>query len=447
MNVAPIAFRNISRQKKRSFLLGGAIAFGIMIITLINGFTAGMVENTKENMSHLRSGHLYISGRETTDSGKTLTIIRDDKAVYDALDTMGVEYQYITKRSNFRGSLIFGSKTVTQTIEGVNWDADSYIKDKLVIQEGSLDDLSNPKAVILSAKTATDLGVQVGEQVLVKLTTVTGQQNVDEFTLIATTVDQSFFGGLTGYANISYVNRLLNIAAHEYQTLNIFLEDMENMDDIALELTNELGKTVLVDPREEEAASSGGGANPMRAMGRMMGGRGGAVQSETWEGTRFRISTLNDSMGFITTIVDVLNGVGMVIFIILLTITMVGIANTFRMILLERVKEIGTMRAVGMQREEVRNIFLLEALFIALGGAVAGILVSFVVMFFVSLISLGTNTPFFLFLSKGHITFDVTLMNVLGSIVILSGLSLLAAMRPAQKAAKLEPVKALSSHY
>ena len=46
-----IAFRNLSRQKKRSFLLGGAIAFGVLIITLVNSFTAGLVENIQEILS------------------------------------------------------------------------------------------------------------------------------------------------------------------------------------------------------------------------------------------------------------------------------------------------------------------------------------------------------------------------------------------------------------
>lgn len=46
-----VAFRNISRQKKRSFLLAGAIAFGMMVITLMNALTGGAVINIRDNFS------------------------------------------------------------------------------------------------------------------------------------------------------------------------------------------------------------------------------------------------------------------------------------------------------------------------------------------------------------------------------------------------------------
>ena len=62
MNTLRISFKNLSRQKKRSFLLGSAIAFGVLIITLINGFTGSFVENVGENFSHIFAGHIFIDG-------------------------------------------------------------------------------------------------------------------------------------------------------------------------------------------------------------------------------------------------------------------------------------------------------------------------------------------------------------------------------------------------
>ncbi|MQY77227.1 MAG: FtsX-like permease family protein [Spirochaeta sp.] len=84
---------------------------------------------------------------------------------------------------------------------------------------------------------------------------------------------------------------------------------------------------------------------------------------------------LGGAIAFGILIITLLNGftAGLVVFILLLVITMVGITNTFRMIMLERTREIGTMRALGMQRGSVRNIFLSEALFIAIGALYAGL--------------------------------------------------------------------------
>ena len=62
MNISKISMRNITRQKKRSFLLGGAIAFGIFIIITIGSFTTGMTETLKENFTSIMGGHIYILG-------------------------------------------------------------------------------------------------------------------------------------------------------------------------------------------------------------------------------------------------------------------------------------------------------------------------------------------------------------------------------------------------
>ena len=52
MNSLRIAFRNLSRQKKRSFLLGGAIAFGIMIITLVNSIGHVLAESVSADRDY-----------------------------------------------------------------------------------------------------------------------------------------------------------------------------------------------------------------------------------------------------------------------------------------------------------------------------------------------------------------------------------------------------------
>jgi len=100
-----IALRNLSRQKKRSFLLGGAIAFGIMIVTLINGFAGAFIENVSENFSYLMAGHVFVQGAEKTASGKRLSVIRDDSIIFSALRDSGLDYEFATKTSEVSPSL------------------------------------------------------------------------------------------------------------------------------------------------------------------------------------------------------------------------------------------------------------------------------------------------------------------------------------------------------
>ena len=456
MNTIRIAYRNMSRQRKRSLLLGGAIAFGILVITVINGLAAGILDNVKENFSNLSGGHIFVRGSETTETGRVLRVIRDDLVIRETIEELGIDVRYLTKRSSFRGTLLFGSREVNESISGVNWDGESFFADRLVFVEGNLDGLDDPKALILSRPTAEKLGVQVGETVLVRLSTVTGQQNVDEFRVIALTADEGTFGMNQAYAHIDYVNELLNIDPNEYQSLNIYLEDMDAMDDVADELYRAL--TIRVDMQARQGEQAGGaagvgglhggmmtrgGGGPAAAMRGFFGFGGGA----TWEGTRYSLTTLNEMMSVVEELISLLNTIGLGIFVVLLVITMVGITNTFRMILLERTREIGTMRAVGLQRVGVRNIFLLEALFVALGGAVAGLAASGIVMGVVSLIPLSGARMLTMFLRARTLSFAVLPGQLILNVTIVIALILAAAYLPARKAARLDPANALRAVY
>jgi ABC-type lipoprotein release transport system permease subunit len=96
-----------------------------------------------------------------------------------------------------------------------------------------------------------------------------------------------------------------------------------------------------------------------------------------------------------------------------------------------------------MQRQEVRNLFLSEALLLALGGALAGLVLASVIMGIVSLINFGLSSPLFIILKNGHMTFRVELVRTVADVVIVALLTLMAALLPARKAARLDPAVAL----
>ncbi len=111
-------------------------------------------------------------------------------------------------------------------------------------------------------------------------------------------------------------------------------------------------------------------------LGQMFGQAAAIIAEEPWEGTKFAVMTLDELMKPVVAAMGVLDSIALGIFVILLVITGVGILNTFRMIIIERTREIGTMRAFGMQKGTVRSIFLWEAAFISLGGGAAGLVLA-----------------------------------------------------------------------
>jgi putative ABC transport system permease protein len=105
------------------------------------------------------------------------------------------------------------------------------------------------------------------------------------------------------------------------------------------------------------------------------------------------------------------------------------------------------MRSLGMQRGEVRGLFLLEALLLSLGGALAGLLAAFIAAIALSLIDFGTDNQFFVILKDGHLLFKMLPVQIAGSILIVGVLTLLAALLPAARAARLDPAHALRKSY
>lgn len=431
--VATIAFRNLSRQKKRSFLLGGAIAFGIMIVTLINGFAGAFSANVAENFSHLLAGHVFISGSEKQ-GDKTVSLIRDDAALTEAVRAAGVPVAYQTRRSEFSGTLIFEGKKIRTNVTGVDLESEGYLRERLLLKDGSWDNAKDPRAVILSEKIAARLNAQVGDKILVQLQTVTGQNNVGEFRLAGISYDTGIFGQLLSYASLEYVNELIGLKPDEYQTMGLMLDSLKATEPSAAKVYAELAETVSMFERGKR--DEGGAQTPFQALLRQQ-------RQEDWDGVRYRLFTINEVLSQIEQIVAALDSAAAVILVVLFVIIMVGIANTFSMVMFERIREIGAMRAMGVRRGSVRGMFLFEALFLAIGGALAGIALALVVMAGLSLIDFGMDSPAFLILKNGRLSFYLPPMRAVGNVVVIALLTLLAAARPAGAAAKLEPAVAL----
>jgi putative ABC transport system permease protein len=435
--LASIALRNLRRQKKRSFLLGGAIAFGVLIVTLIDGFAGAFMQNVSENFANIAAGHIFVSGREKTASGKTLSVIRDDSVLMEVLAKTGIPVKHLSKRSTARGTLIFESRKTQILIQGVDFSRETYLPERLTILQGSFDAMRDRQGLILSEPTARRLGVEIGDRLLFQLTTLTGQQNVGDMTLVAITPDTGILSGFSAYANLSYMSELLDMGSAEYESFGIYLPSLAGMDRYADAFYAELKTRANVEERKKPTAADAASSSPMAMF------MGGGKDTETWEGVRYRVTTLNDMLSSVKQIVNVLNGVSLAVLLVLFLIIMVGILNTFRMTMYERIREIGTMRAIGMQQPQVRNLFLLEALFLALGGTVAGIALASLAMAVISAFSLGVDSPIFMLLRNGHLSFMVPVWKGAQNIAIIAILTLLAAWLPARSAARLLPAEAL----
>lgn len=140
----------------------------------------------------------------------------------------------------------------------------------------------------------------------------------------------------------------------------------------------------------------------------------------------------------ITQVVNVLQGLVGVFGLITLLASVFGIINTQYISVLERTREIGLMKALGMRNRDVRRLFMFEAAWIGFLGGLIGAVVAF---------GLGTAlNPWVtkkLDLGDGNHLMIFNLGQIALLLAALVIIAMLAGFFPARKAAKLDPIEAL----
>lgn len=121
-----------------------------------------------------------------------------------------------------------------------------------------------------------------------------------------------------------------------------------------------------------------------------------------------------------------------------LLVCVVGIANAMLMSVTERFREIGTMKCLGALDSFIVKLFLLESTFQGFAGTTAGIIIGFALTFLLGLLDYGGYVLDYFPLSKIAESAGYAL-------VVGTSLSLIGAMLPAYRAAKMEPVEAMRS--
>lgn len=126
-----------------------------------------------------------------------------------------------------------------------------------------------------------------------------------------------------------------------------------------------------------------------------------------------------------------------------LFVSAIGIANTMYASILERRRDIGIMKVVGMKIRKIRRLFLLESSMIGLLGGLIGIAVSYIVVLG---INTGTEQTSFLgmYFSEG-MKIEIPIWVALGAIGIAVAVGVLSGIYPANKATKMSPLEAMRS--
>jgi putative ABC transport system permease protein len=150
----------------------------------------------------------------------------------------------------------------------------------------------------------------------------------------------------------------------------------------------------------------------------------------------FIVQTSEQLLKTFTNIFNIVQGVLVGIAAISLLVGGIGIMNTMYTSVLERTKEIGTMKAVGAKNSDILYIFLFESGLLGLVGGAIGVALGIGLgkgVQYIASIALGTNL----------LQASVTLPLIAGALAFSFLIGTLSGILPAMQAAKLKPADAL----
>ncbi len=425
------ALRNFFRNIKRYRVLLMALILIAAVLTIVLAVVLGMRIALYDKASRYFAGNIVVMGY----NGSGTSIIEKPEELVDSirqLETRGLSVRCYSRRSIYYISnnieLFFSGYYIKQRrLVGVEWELERPILDEFYFTEGAVPLEGDEEAVLISTATADQLQIALGDKLLISIRSDLGRINTAELIVRGIFSESSFFGYQT-YLHRKTLNRLREAPVERINEIGVYLDNpIRNENRASLLLTEEL-EAVLpvfsVMQTRQQYAEQASKPRDEREYGVV------SVSAQLEE--------IEDLIGAITLIAGV-------VILMFLGIVVVGVSNTFTMIVWERTREIGTLRALGMQRPRAVLSFLIEAVFLGLSGVLSGILLGVGLLEIVRhSVSFSPNVVSSLFFTRGRLQWILPAWGVFMIVLLVAGASILGSLQASLRAGRLRPAEALS---
>jgi len=156
-----------------------------------------------------------------------------------------------------------------------------------------------------------------------------------------------------------------------------------------------------------------------------------------WEGIRVFLYTLPVYLSEISNLLEAMNIITYLLYVMMLLIILVSAAVTYRLILHERAKELGTMRIIGFYGSDLRLVLWTEVFVIGLISLIAGFILAQILSWAVSLLSFSWFPGFEIFMKDGKLSPlylpKTMFVNILLVFIVLFVMALLPSIRASRK--------------
>ncbi|HEY6104640.1 MAG TPA: FtsX-like permease family protein [Anaeromyxobacteraceae bacterium] len=424
-----VAARNLSRHTRRNLFLGGALAAVTALLVLLGGLSAGVEASMMESATVLMTGHVNVGGFYKVTSGSAAPLVTDYQKVLAETRKHVPELDYATVRVRGWAKGVSERSSMDLVLSGVDVRNEPGFPKVVRVLSGRLEDLARPGTLLLFEDQAKRLEVQVGDVITLSAPTFRGQNNTADVRVVAIAQNAGLISAFTAFLEAGTLRGLYNLREGNTGAIHLYLKDPRASARVAARLRDALGAAGwrVMD------------ANPQPYWMKLMQ----LVPNEDWTGQKLDMSTWEDEMSFMSWILSAVRTLSTLLVFILMVIVVIGILNTLAIAIRERTREIGTLRAIGMQRRKVLWLFLLEAFLLGAAGTLLGALAGAGLGALVNAARLGVPESVQMFLLQQQLTLRIQAGAVAGAVVALTLLTTLAAILPARRAARLRPVTAM----
>jgi putative ABC transport system permease protein len=388
-----------------------AIALGYAAINLFQGYVHSTYEGLEGGAIHGEGlGHLTIFKKGYLEQGKLhpekFQFSKNEVERISAIVRKDQDVKLITPRLSVAGILSNGRNSTIFISQGLVPDDDKEIRgdlSKYTTFRGAYLDDRERSGVVIGSELAAMLDLTVGSDAVILSNTYEGMANALD-------------------AKIVGIYNTGNTATNDKMLLMTFRHAQDLMDFAGAERLVVLLK-------------DGGSGHALEAVrdriGRDLAAAGIEVEMRSW----------NELSVFYRQVKNLFDMIFLFIFLIVLVIVVMSVVNTMSMSVVERTREIGTLRALGLKRRGVKSLFATEGALLGLLGSAAGLLLFFAVYVAItaahpSYVPPGSSNPV-------PLRVDLVWSSLLRSVFSLSVLALIAAYLPARRSAKMTIVDAL----
>ena len=401
MLILKVAWRNIGRNRRRTVVTVGAMAFGLYAMVIWFGMLQGMLNDMEETVVEVELGDLQIHAPTYLDDPSLYTDIDDVDALLSRLEAAGFR---ASARLVGAGLAAAHDSAAGASLRGIDVQGNagvSVISTRLA--EGAWLDDDDPAGVVVGRRLARTLDLAVGDELVVLSQTTDGAIANDLYAVrgildsVSDGIDRSAVFLTDAAFRALFV---MPAGAHEIV--------LRKPDDIELELTAAL-----------EAA------------------QGPDLDTQSWRSLVPTLATYLDSARQMMAIISA------IIYIVIAIL----ILNAMLMAVFERIREFGVLKALGVEPRQVLSLIFAESA-LQTGLALAiGLALSLPTLWY--LVEYGIDTGALGGVSVIGATFATVWQAAVSPATFVTPsmtlilLVLLAVIYPALKAARISPVEAM----